>query len=230
MIGVTDVLAIYGAVLSTVAVAWNLYRDVHDRTRQLRKRLTAELYAPVRLQLTEAADAIRNDQRAHSINMETWRVANASGITKKLKSSLSAILAELYERTFPTYDKACQVLNEDIGRMAQEWDRKYADIHDFQAAPTKYNIIKIDWWKFLASDGPVTPIDGLRDGDVLRLLNSFMTPARFKLLDRSPEQFLIERWHEAARNDTLKQFRELRKRVLDNIPRAIALLDRNSLY
>jgi hypothetical protein len=230
MKGVTDVLAIYGAALSTVAVVWNLYRNVHDRRRELRKKLTAELYAPMRRQLTEAAEAIHNDQRAHSINTETWRVASASGITKKVKSSLSSILAELYERTLPSYDKAWQVLNEEIGRMAQEWDRKYADIHDFQAASKEYSIVKIDWWKFLTSDGPVTPTDGLRDGNVLRLWNSFMTPARFKLLDRSPEQFLIERWHEAARNDTLKQFRELRRLALEDIPRAIALLDRNSLY
>ena len=125
--------------------------------------------------------------------------------------------------------KSLQALNEEIARLAGEWDQRYADIHDYQIA-AKHHIVKIDWWDFLTADGPVTPIDGLRDGDVLQLLNSFMTPERFKLLDRSPEQFLIERWHEAERNDAVKQFRELRKRTLKDIPRTIALLDRNSLY
>lgn len=33
MIGVTDVLAIYGAALASVGLGWNLYRDLHDRAR-----------------------------------------------------------------------------------------------------------------------------------------------------------------------------------------------------
>ncbi len=90
--------------------------------------------------------------------------------------------------------------------------------------------MEVKWWNFLTGDAPVTPLDGLRDGDVLRLWNAFMTPGRFKLLDRLVEKFLVERWEEAARNDAFKQFRDLRKRALEDIPRAIALLDRNSLY
>jgi hypothetical protein len=31
MIGVTDVLAVYGALLASVGLGWNLYRDLHDR-------------------------------------------------------------------------------------------------------------------------------------------------------------------------------------------------------
>jgi len=31
MIGVTDVLAIYGATLASIGLGWNLYRDLHDR-------------------------------------------------------------------------------------------------------------------------------------------------------------------------------------------------------
>ena len=229
MVGVTGVLAIYGAVLSTIAVVWNLFRDVHDRSRELKKKLTAELYSPARRQLTEASQTIQTYQRAYSIDGELWRIASANGITRKLKPLLKSELAELYERTLPSHDKAWQALNEEIARLAGEWDQRYADIHDYQIA-AKHHIVKINWWDFLTADGPVTPIDGLRDGDVLQLLNSFMTPERFKLLDRSPEQFLIERWHEAERNDAVKQFRELRKRALKDIPRAIALLDRNSLY
>ncbi len=33
MIDVTDVLAVYGAALSSIALGWNLYRDLHDRAR-----------------------------------------------------------------------------------------------------------------------------------------------------------------------------------------------------
>jgi hypothetical protein len=36
----TGVLAIYGAVLSSIALGWNLYRDLHDRVRL---RITARL-------------------------------------------------------------------------------------------------------------------------------------------------------------------------------------------
>lgn len=122
------------------------------------------------------------------------------------------------------------MLNEEIARLAGEWDQRYADIHDYQVAVKEHNIVKVNWWDFLTADGPITPIDGLRDGDVLQLWNSFMTPSRFKSLDRSPEQFLTDRWQEATRNDALKQFRELRKRALSDIPQAVVLLDRNSLY
>lgn len=201
-----------------------------DERRERQKKLTAELYRPARQQLTEASQTIHNHQRAYSIDAELWRKASSSGITREVNSSLRLQLESLYDRTLPSYDKAWQVLNEEIARLAGEWDQRYADIHDYQVAVKEHNIVKVNWWDFLTADGPITPIDGLRDGDVLQLWNSFMTPSRFKSLDRSPEQFLTDRWQEATRNDALKQFRELRKRALSDIPKAVVLLDRNSLY
>jgi len=219
-----------GVVGSCLTAGFVYLLKRRDERRESRKKLTAELYSPTRRQLAEALEAIQKDQRAHSINTEMWKVACSSGLTRKLKASLSSELAALYERTLPSYDKAWQVLNEEIGELAGGWDRRYADLHDYQIAARDHAIVKIDWWKFLTSDGPVTPIDGLRDGNVLRLWNSFMTPQRFRSLNRSPEQFLIDRWQEATRNDALKQFRDLRKRALDDIPKAIALLDQSSLH
>jgi hypothetical protein len=219
-----------GVVGSCLTAGFLYLLKKRDERREFRKKLTAELYSPARRQLAEASEAIHKNQRPFSINTDMWKQSCSSGITRKLKPLLRLKLAALYERTLPSYDKAWQVLNEEIGRMAGEWDRRYADITDFQVASREHHIVEIKWWNFLTADGPVTPIDGLRDGDVLRLWNSFMTPERFKMMDRSPEQFLIERWHEAARNDAVKQFRELRKRALEDIPRANALLDRSSLY
>jgi hypothetical protein len=201
-----------------------------DERREFKKKLTVELYSPARRQFAEAVEAIQKGERAFSINTDMWKQACSSGITRKLKPLLRSKLAALYEHTLPSYDKAWQVLNEEIGRIAGEWDRRYADITDFQVAAREHHIVEIKWWNFLTANGPVTPIDGLRDGDVLRLWNCFMTPERFKVMDRSPEQFLTERWHEAERNDAVKQFQALRERALEDIPRAIALLDRSSLY
>src|SRR5436305_8584833 len=228
MTGVTDVLAIYGAVLSTIAVVWNLCRDVHNRSRELRKKLTADLYSPVRRQLTEASEAIEKGQRVQSINPKTWKIAYSSGITRKLKRSVRSELAELYEWTLPHYDKAWRDLNEEIRKVMKVWD-ELADIRDFQIASKEHHIVEMDWWKFLTADSPVTPINGLRDGVVLSLWDAFMTPSRFKLLDLSPERFLIHRWQETSKNDALKQFRDLRKRALVDICKVIALLDRSSV-
>jgi len=219
-----------GVVGSSLTAGFLYFLKRRDERRELRKKLTAELYLPVRRQLTEASQAIQNHQRAFSINSEMWKVACSSGITRKLKPSLTLELASLYERTLPSYDKAWQQLNEEIGRLAGEWDKRYADITDYQVASKEHHIVEVKWWNFLTGDAPVTPLDGLRDGDVLRLWNAFMTPGRFKLLDRSVEKFLVDRWEEAARNDALKQFRDLRKRALEDIPRSIASIDRSSLY
>jgi hypothetical protein len=227
---VTDTLAIYGAVVSTIAVGWNVYRDVYQRSRGPRKKLTLELYSPVRRQLVEASEAIQKHGRATSVNYEMWKVAHFSGIASKLKPALRLALEDLYERKLPSYEKSWQELNKEVGRLVQEWDERYADIHDFQTADKEHHIVKVEWLKFLTESGPATPIDGLREGDVLRLWNAFMTPARFKLLDLSAEQFLIKRWEEAARSSAMQHFRQLRKQVLDDIPKAIALLDKNSSY
>ena len=116
---------------------------------------------------------------------------------------------------------------------------KYADIRDASALGTRAaarekddtdSIVEIDWWKFLVGDAPVIPIDGLREGDVLRIFNGFMTPARFKLRDLSVEQFLNLRWQEASRNDFVLHYRYCRQRALTEIPKVIASLSREALY
>jgi hypothetical protein len=199
-----------------------------DERREFKKKLTAELYSPARRQLAEAEEAVRGDQRAFSINAEMWKQACSSGVARKLKPQMRLALASLYERTLPNYDKAWQELNYEVERLGRRWDEKFADLR--LPLSEKLHAVRIVWWKFLIGDAPVTPIDGLRDGDVLQLWDCFMTPARFKLLDRSPEQFLGDRWQEAAVNDAVKQFRGSRKRALEEIPRAIKLLDQSSLY
>jgi hypothetical protein len=201
-----------------------------DERRELRKTLSAEVYIPMRQQLSEAESAIREFKRAFSINTEMWKRVCTTGVSEKLDPSIRSQLAVLYENTFPGHDKAWQDLNNELGGVGIEWDRRYADIEDYALATQQHTIVQIVWWNFLTGDSPVTPVDGLRQGNVLRLWNGFMTPARFELLDITVEQFLIQRWEEMGRNDFLRQYREFRKRALAQIPKAIACLSREALY
>lgn len=201
-----------------------------EERRDFRKRLSADLYIPARRQLSDALQAVQGHQRALQVDSEMWERTSSSGLKEKLKSDLKVQLSALYEGALPTYDKAWQGLNEEIGRMAAEWDQRYGDLHDYARASKEHKIVEVKWWNFLTGDAPATPIDGLRNGDVLRLWNSFMTPGRFKPLDCSVEQFLTKRWQEAALNDFVKQYRQCRLRLLSDIPKAIALLDGEAMH
>jgi len=201
-----------------------------EEQRELKKKFSAEIYIPARRQLSEASDAIQKHQRAFQVDSEMWKRARSTGMADKIKASLRLQLTALYESTLPSHDKAWQDLNVEIGRMVGEWDQRYADIPNHATAAKQYSIVEIKWWNFLTEDGPVTPVDGLRDGTVLRLWNGFMTPTRFKQLDLSVEQFLIQRWHEAARNECLRQYKELRRRALTDVPKAVALLDLSLIH
>jgi hypothetical protein len=201
-----------------------------EERRELRKKLSAEVYIPMRQQLAEAEAAIREFKRAYSIDTEMWKRLGHSGVGEKLEPSIRHQLTELYENTLPIHDKAWQDLNNELGRVGVEWDRQYADIQDYAVATKDHNIVQVVWWNFLTGGAPVTPVDGLRQGDVLRIWNGFMTPARFKLLDLSVEQFLIQRWEEMGRNDFLRQYRDYRQRAITQIPKAISCLSREALY
>jgi hypothetical protein len=201
-----------------------------EERRELRKKLSAEIYIPMRRQLAEAETAIREFKRAHSIDTEMWKRVCTTGTSTKLNPSIRLQLGVLYENTFPGHDKAWQDLNNELARVGIEWDRRYSDIQDYSVATKDHNIVQIVWWNFLTGDAPVTPVDGLRQGDVLRLWNGFMTPARFKLLDLSVEQFLIQRWEEMQRNDFVRCYRDYRQRALTRIPKAILCLGREALY
>ena len=201
-----------------------------EERRELRKKLSGEIYIPARRQLAEASQAIEKYQRAFQVDSELWKRARNTGLANKIKPTLKLRLETLYESTLPRHDGAWQGLNVEIERMGGEWDKRYADILSQTALSRALTFVPINWWTFLAADGPVTPVDGLRDNNVLRIWNGFMTPARFKLLGRSVEQFLTDLWHEAARNEAVRYYKEIRKRALADIPEAIAALDRESLY
>lgn len=201
-----------------------------EERRDFRKRLSADLYIPARRQLSDALHSIQRHQRAFQVDSEVWKRTSSTGLKEKLKSGLKVQLVPLYESALPTYDKAWQNLNEEVRRVGTEWDQRYGDLHDYAKASAEHKIVEIQWWNFLTGDAPVTPIDGLRNGDVLRLWNSFMTPGRFKSLDCSVEQFLTKRWQETAINDSFKHYRECRQRLLADIPKAIALLDREAMH
>ena len=196
-----------------------------DEKRAERKRLSDQLYVPFRRQLAGAEKSIRLFQRPLTVNPETWTTPRDAGITDKLDRRLRAQLATLYEDTLPNYDKAWNALNEEMRTLGEGWDAKYCDLPDYAHAQ-EHHIVPIIWWDFLTGDKPCTPIDGLRDGDVLRIWNRFMTPSRFKLLDQSPEQFLIQRWEEAKRNPAMRHYKEYRERALAEIPKAVTMLDR----
>jgi hypothetical protein len=108
------------------------------------------------------------------------------------------------------------------------WDTKYADISSYAQAKKDHKIVEINWWQFLTGEGPCTPLDGLRDGDVLRIFNAFMSPSRFKLLDLSVEQFLVKRWEEVNINSAMRHYGACRQRALTEI-QAIELLGRETL-
>jgi len=201
-----------------------------DERRESRKELSAELYIPARRQLSESLAAVKTHERPLAFDPKTWKGACDSGVAGKLKPSLRLQFEALYERTLPGLDKAWKELNNEIERMGKRWDEKFSDLRDRAMASKEHHIVEVHWWNFLTADGPITPIDGLRDGDVLRLWDCFMTPERFKPLNLSVEQFLTQRWHEAARNDAMMQYRELRGRAIKDIPRAVAALDRISLF
>jgi len=222
---------LWGPLLASSITAGFIYAlKRREERRDLRKRLSADVYIPVRRQLAEAETAIREFKRAHSIDIEMWKKVYTTGVAQKLEPSIRRQLAELYESTLPGHDKAWQGLNEEIGRVGIEWDRQYADVQDYAVATKDHNIVPIVWWNFLTGDAPVTPVDGLRPGDVLRLWNGFMTPGRFKLLDLSVEQFLTKRWEEMQRNDCVRCYRDYRQRALTQIPKVILSLSREAIY
>ena len=174
---------------------------------------------------------------AHSpqatIRCVTWDATDHQVIDTTVRCSARERLcrsARLYEHTLPRYDEAWQELSEEIAGLGGLWDQRYADVRNYLEAPYEDSIVSVNWPQFLTADAPVTTIDGLREGNVFRVWDRFMTPGRFKLLDLSVEQFLIQRWHEVAKNDAIKQYRESRARALEDIPKAINQLDRNSLY
>lgn len=217
---------IAGPIVAAVLVVLGQYLlRRRDEKRAERKRLSDQLYVPFRQQLAGAGKSIRMFQRPLTVNPETWNAPRDAGITDKLDRRLRAQLAALYEDTLPNYDKAWKVLNEEMRTMGEGWDAKYCDVPDYAHAQ-EHHIVPIIWWDFLTGEKPCTPIDGLREGDVLRISNRFMTPSRFKLLDQSPEQFLIQRWEEAGRNGAMRHYRECRERALAEIPKAVKLLDR----
>jgi len=73
----------------------------------------------------------------------------------------------------------------EVARLCGEWDAQFGDVSLTQVKG--YKTVPIVWWDFLTSDAPCSPVDGLREGDVLRIWNSFMSPALFKLLNLSVE-------------------------------------------
>lgn len=209
-----------------------------DEKRELKKKLSTQLYIPVREQLSEAESPIRKFQRAPSVNSETWKKAFTTGVAGKLNAQLRRQLQVLYEAILPGYDVACQELNEEISRMREDWDSRFADVKDFRTLGMRatvdeqpmYNTVDIDWTGFLTEETPVLPLDGLQERDVLRLFNGFMTPARFKLLDQTVEQFLVERWAKGNVNPVMRKCRNLRRDALSAIPKAITLLSHEILY
>lgn len=217
---------VWGPLLAAGLVAGFQYLlKKRDEKRAERKRFSDQLYMPFRQQLAEAEPAIRTFQRALAINSEIWKNARATGIAQRLGRVLGEQLRMLYEGTLADYDAAWRALNEELDRLRREWDSKYADISNYAEAK-EHKIVEINWWQFLTGEGPCTPLDGLREGDVLRIFNGFMTPSRFKLLDQSVEQFLIQRWEEAKRNASMRHYRECRQRALTELPKTVKLLDR----
>jgi hypothetical protein len=215
---------------ASLAVGFTYLLKRRDERRELRKKLSAQLYIPALQQLTEAEPLIRNHVRAHSIDMGMWRNACTSGVADKLRKSIRERLAPLYEESFPQYDKAWQELNDELGRVAEKWDSEYANLSKVIHLDERTSTFSFKWWDFALTDGGQMPVTQLDDGDALRIWNRFLTGSHLKALGVSLEQFLRDRWQELNENVVLREYVECRKRVLSEIPRAIRLLKREALY
>src|SRR5260370_36570562 len=74
-----------GAVGSSLTAGFLYFLKRRDERRELRKKLTAEIYLPARRQLKETSQAIQSYERPFSIYTEMWKPESSSRITKKLK-------------------------------------------------------------------------------------------------------------------------------------------------
>jgi len=54
--------------------------------------------------------------------------------------------------------------------LCGEWDAQFGDVSLTQVKG--YKTVPIVWWDFLTSDAPCSPVDGLREGDVLLSLDN----------------------------------------------------------
>jgi hypothetical protein len=215
---------------ASLAVGFTYLLKRRDERRELRKKLSAQLYIPVRQQLSEAEPAIRMHARAQSMNPATWKNACTSGVAEKIGKKIRRQLDDLYNSTFPNYDKAWQKLNEELSKVGVQWDSEYADISRVIPLDNERDAVGINWWEFLTADAPRASLSSLREGDALRIWNRFMTTDRLKSLNISVEQFLVQRWEEMRRNACMRDYRECRERALREIPKAIASLSHEALY
>lgn len=201
-----------------------------DERRALRGKLSEEVYIPMRKQLSEAEQAIRESKRASSINTQMWRDVCSTGRARELNSAIKQQLGVLYDDTLPSYDQVWQDLNVEIGRVGSEWDQRYPDLGPGDFTIEDPRVVSIVWWDFLTQDTPVLPVRDLGQSQVLRIWNKYMTPIRFTELGLTVEQFLTQRWEEMSQNNCVRSYRDHRQRALTQIPKAIARLDSEVLY
>jgi hypothetical protein len=204
-------------VAASLAVGFTYLLKRRDERRELRKKLSAQLYIPALQQLTEAEPFM-------------WRDACASGVADKLRKSIRERLAPLYEEVLPQYDKAWQELGDEVGKVAERWDSKYANLPRVMHLDEKEHTVAIKWWDLAVGDRNDLPIVELGDGDALRIWNRFLTGSHLKMLGFTVEQFLQERWTELNENPVLRNYVRRREQALAQIPGAIRLLKREALY
>src|SRR6266404_255020 len=104
----TLALAIWGAVVSTVALLWNIVRDVRTKPQLARSK---HIFEPLHAQLSAARIQILACQRANAINLDFWRHLNESGRIKKIPSRLHRPFRDFYSDTFPNYEVAWNTVN-----------------------------------------------------------------------------------------------------------------------
>jgi hypothetical protein len=198
-----------------------------DERRDLRKKLSSEIYIPARRQLSEAEQAIRESKRAHSIDTDMWKRAHATGIAENLKSSIKSQLAVLYEDTLPNHDRAWQDLSNELTRVGGEWDLQYADV-DYALATLEHNIVPIVWWDFLTPDAHTNG----RSPSKRRAtsLESIHEPRTIQVIKSLGRAVLDSAMGRDGRNDFMRRYRDYRQRALAQIPKAIASLSREALY
>jgi hypothetical protein len=139
----------------------------------------------------------------------TWSQIKAGGLAKLIDDDLRQRLETFYAETLPRYETAWQSCYGRISEFRREWDGGFG-------RPPSGNMLDINWFTFLVARECNPPRVELGTGDVLRVLRIFNYGISSNMFrDWMPvEQFLTERWNEAAHDPAIVEYVESRDRAI----------------
>jgi len=133
------------------------------------------------------------------------------GTAKLIDDELRKRIEIFYADTLPRHETAWQSCENRISEYRRQWDS--------YGSPPGGTMIDINWFTFLVARECNPPRVELGTGDVLRVLRVLrifdygISSDRFR--DWMPaEQFLTERWNEAAHDPAIVEYVEIRDRAI----------------